>query len=129
LQTGSAGGLLTTLGTAPYTISKHAAVALAEWLSITHASQGIKVSCLCPLGVRTGMLSEETEGIGKLLMQGSLSPEEVAESVIKGLEKEIFLILPHPEVADYVKAKANEHERWLHYMRSVQEKYAPPSVA
>ena len=123
LQTGSAGGLLTTLGAAPYAVSKHAAVAFAEWLSITYARQGIKVSCLCPLGVKTGMLSEETEGIGKLLMQTALSPEQVAEHVIMGLEKEEFLILPHPEVLEYYKSKANSYERWLRHMRREQEQF------
>ena len=123
LQTGSAGGMLTTLGAAPYAISKHAAIAFAEWLSITYARHGIKVSCLCPLGVKTGMLSEETEGIGKLLMETALTPEEVAEHVIAGLEKETFFILPHPEVLDYFKGRANHHERWLHHMRGVQEQY------
>ncbi|KJS31245.1 MAG: short-chain dehydrogenase [Desulfatitalea sp. BRH_c12] len=126
LQTGSAGGLLTTLGAAPYAISKHAAVAFAEWLSITHARHGIKVSCLCPLGVKTGMLSEETEGIGKLIMQTAISPEVVAEHVIAGLEKEDFLILPHPEVLEYFKSKANNYERWLHHMRKEQEQYVAP---
>jgi NAD(P)-dependent dehydrogenase (short-subunit alcohol dehydrogenase family) len=126
LQTGSAGGLLTTLGAAPYAISKHAAVAFAEWLSITHARDGIKVSCLCPLGVKTGMLSEETEGIGQLIMQTALSPEEVAEHVITGLEKEAFLILPHPEVLAYFQSKANNYERWLHHMRKEQEQYVTP---
>ncbi len=126
LQTGSAGGLLTTLGAAPYAISKHASVAFAEWLSITHARHGIKVSCLCPLGVKTGMLSEETEGVGKLLMKTALSPEEVAEHVIAGLEKEEFLILPHPEVMDYFRNKANDYERWLRSMRRQQEKYVTP---
>jgi NAD(P)-dependent dehydrogenase (short-subunit alcohol dehydrogenase family) len=123
LQTGSAGGLLTTLGAAPYAISKHASVAFAEWLSITHAHQGIKVSCLCPLGVRTGMLSEETEGVGKLLMQTAVSPEEVAECVIEGLEKEQFLILSHLEVLDYLRNKVNNYERWLRHMRREQEQY------
>jgi NAD(P)-dependent dehydrogenase (short-subunit alcohol dehydrogenase family) len=123
LQTGSAGGLLTTLGAAPYAISKHASVAFAEWLSITHARQGIKVSCLCPLGVRTGMLSEETEGVGKILMQTALSPEEVAEYVIEGLEKEEFLILPHIEVINYFRNKAGNYERWLRHMRREQEQH------
>ncbi len=123
LQTGSAGGLLTTVGAAPYAISKHASVAFAEWLSVTHAHHGIKVSCLCPLGVKTGMLSEETEGVGKLLMQTAISPEEVAEHAIAGLEKEEFLILPHPEVMDYFRNKADNYERWLRYMRRQQEQY------
>ncbi len=126
LQTGSAGGLLTTLGAAPYAISKHASVAFAEWLSITHAGQGIKVSCLCPIGVKTGMLSEETEGVGKLLMQTAFTPEEVAEYVIEGLEKEEFLILPHMEVIEYFRNKANNYERWLRHMRREQEQYVTP---
>ncbi len=123
LQTGSAGGLLTTLGAAPYAVSKHAAVAFAEWLAITYARHGIKVSCLCPLGVKTGMLSEETDGVGKLLMQTALTPEEVAEHVVKGLEREAFFILPHPEVTDYCKARAGNHERWLNYMRRERDQY------
>lgn len=123
LQTCSAGGLLTTLGAAPYSATKHAAVAFAEWLSITHARQGIKVSCLCPMGVRTGMLSEETQGVGKLLMQTAISAEEVAECVIEGLEKEEFLILPHKEVIDYVRQKTNDYERWLRGMRRLQTQY------
>ena len=123
LQTVSAGGMLTTLGAAPYAVSKHASMAFAEWLSISHAHQGIKISCLCPLGVRTGMLSEETEGVGKLLMQGSLSAEEVAEHTIKSLEKEEFLILPHPQVIEYFQAKANHYERWLRHMRGEQKQY------
>ncbi len=123
LQTGSAGGLLTTLGAAPYTVSKHASVAFAEWLSITYARYGIKVSCLCPLGVWSGMLSEETPGVGKLLIKTALTPEQVAEDVIAGLEKEEFFILPHPEVSDYLKGKAHHHERWLRHMRREQEEY------
>ncbi len=114
------------VGAAPYAISKHAAVAFAEWLSITYARQGIKVSCLCPLGVRTGMLSEETEGVGKMLMETALTPEEVAEHVIAGLEKEEFFILPHPEVMNYVRNKANDYERWLSAMRRQQEQYGTP---
>ena len=123
LQTGSAGGLLTTLGAAPYAVTKHAAVAFAEWLSITHARHGIKVSCLCPLGVKTGMLSEETEGIGKFIMQTAISPEEAAGYVIAGLEKETFLILTHPEVLDWFRNKVNDYERWLHHMRRQQAQY------
>ncbi len=126
LQTGSAGGLLTTLGAAPYAVSKHAAVAFAEWLSITHAHQGIKVSCFCPFGVRSGMLNEETEGIGKLILQTAISPEEAAAYVVKALEKEEFLILPHPEILDYFRNKANDYERWLRHMRKLQAEYVTP---
>jgi NAD(P)-dependent dehydrogenase (short-subunit alcohol dehydrogenase family) len=123
LQTGSAGGLLTTLGQAPYAVTKHAAVAFAEWLSITHAHQGIKVSCLCPFGVISGMLPEDAEGIGKLILKTAITPEQCADYVIAALEKEEFFILPHPEILDYFKARANNHERWLHNMRREQAKY------
>jgi NAD(P)-dependent dehydrogenase (short-subunit alcohol dehydrogenase family) len=123
LQTCSAGGLLTTLGAAPYSVTKHAAVAFAEWLSITHARQGIKVSCLCPMGVKTGMLTEETEGVGKLLLQTAISAEEVAQCVIEGLEKEEFLILPHRDVLEYIRKKTGDYEGWLRGMRRLQERY------
>ncbi len=121
LQTCSAGGLLTTLGSAPYSVTKHAAIAFAEWLSISHSHQGIKVSCLCPQGVKTAMVTEQ--GIGKFLAQTALSPETVAECVIEGLEKEEFLILPHAEVIDYFRRKAGDYERWLRGMRRLQERY------
>ncbi len=123
LQTGSAGGLLTTLGQAPYSVSKHAAVAFAEWLSITHAHQGIKVSCLCPFGVITGMLTEDSIDGGAPIMQTAMTPEECAEHVVAGLEKEEFFILPQMEILDYFKNRANNHERWLRHMRREQEKY------
>lgn len=123
LQTGSAGGLLTTLGAAPYTASKHAAVGFAEWLSITYASRGIKVSCFCPLGVISGMLNEETEGVGSWIMETAFTPEEAAEYVVQGLDREEFLILSHPQVGEYFRNKANNHERWLRHMRGVQAEY------
>ncbi|HLZ18642.1 MAG TPA: SDR family oxidoreductase [Smithellaceae bacterium] len=123
LQTGSAGGLLTTLGQAPYAVSKHAAVAFAEWLSITHARQGIKVSCLCPFGVISGMLPEDSQGVGKLILKTAITPEQCADYVVAALEKEEFFILPHPEILEYFKARANHHERWLHAMRKDQERY------
>jgi NAD(P)-dependent dehydrogenase (short-subunit alcohol dehydrogenase family) len=123
LQTGSAGGLLTTLGQAPYAVTKHAAVAFAEWLSITHAHQGIKVSCLCPFGVISGMLPEDAEGVGKLILKTAITAEQCADYVVAALEKEEFFILPHPEILDYFQARANNHERWLHHMRKEQKKY------
>ena len=123
LQTGSAGGLLTTLGQAPYAVSKHAAVAFAEWLSITHARQGIKVSCLCPFGVISGMLPEDAGGVGKVILKTAITPEQCAEYVVGALEKEEFFILPHPEILEYFKARANNHERWLAHMRKEQEIY------
>jgi NAD(P)-dependent dehydrogenase (short-subunit alcohol dehydrogenase family) len=123
LQTGSAGGLLTTLDQAPYAVSKHAAVALAEWMSITYARQGIKVSCLCPFGVISGMLPEDADGVGKLILKTAITPEQCADYVVKALEREEFFILPHPEIGEYFKARANNHERWLHAMRREQDRY------
>jgi NAD(P)-dependent dehydrogenase (short-subunit alcohol dehydrogenase family) len=123
LQTASAGGLLTTLGQAPYAVSKHAAVAFAEYLSITHARQGIKVSCLCPFGVISGMLPEDAEGVGKLILKTAITPEACADYVVTALDKEEFFIFPHPEILEYFKARANNHERWLHHMRKEQERY------
>src|SRR5205085_5928583 len=102
LQTASAAGLLTNLGAAPYTATKHAVVGLAEWLSITHGDAGIKVSCLCPQGVRTNMLAAAGPLGEALLGAGALEPEDVAEAVVQGLADERFLILPHPEVAEFV---------------------------
>ncbi|HKX31191.1 MAG TPA: SDR family oxidoreductase, partial [Blastocatellia bacterium] len=96
LQTASAAGLLTQIGAAPYSVTKHAAVAFAEWLAITYGDAGIKVSCLCPQGVRTKMLLGEEGMIRNLLLDNAIEPEAVAEAVIAGLAEERFLILPHP---------------------------------
>jgi NAD(P)-dependent dehydrogenase (short-subunit alcohol dehydrogenase family) len=117
LNTASAAGLLTQVNAAPYSVTKHAAVAFAEWLSIAYGDKGIKVSCLCPQGVRTRMLLGEDGKGENFLVAGSLSPEEVAEIVVKGIEEEHFLILPHPEVAEYFRRKANDYDRWLRGMR------------
>ena len=121
LQTASAAGLLTQIGSAPYSVSKHAAVAFAEWLAIAHYDQGIRVSVLCPQGVRTNMLaSAPFTGIGAFLRETALEPNQVAEAVVKALAEERFLILPHPEVADYFERKATDYERWLRGMRRLQ---------
>jgi NAD(P)-dependent dehydrogenase (short-subunit alcohol dehydrogenase family) len=117
LNTASAAGLLTQVNAAPYSVTKHAALAFAEWLSIAYGDKGIKVSCLCPQGVRTRMLLGEDGKGENFLVAGSLSPEEVAEIVVKGIEEEHFLILPHPEVAEYFRRKANDYDRWLRGMR------------
>jgi NAD(P)-dependent dehydrogenase (short-subunit alcohol dehydrogenase family) len=122
LQTASAAGLLTQLGSAPYAVTKHAAVALAEWLSITYGGAGIKVSCLCPLGVETEMLRRVPGGIGTMLRSTAIPAEQVADAVVAGLEAERFLILPHKEVAEYVHHKADDNERWLRGMRRLQDK-------
>jgi NAD(P)-dependent dehydrogenase (short-subunit alcohol dehydrogenase family) len=122
LQTVSAAGLLTQIGSAPYSVTKHAALAFAEWLSITYGSAGIKVSAICPQGVQTDMLARASDSGGAFLREGALEPEQVAEIVVAGLAKEQFLILPHPEVAEYFLRKASDHDRWIRGMRRLQEK-------
>jgi NAD(P)-dependent dehydrogenase (short-subunit alcohol dehydrogenase family) len=123
LSTVSAAGLLTNLHALQYTVTKHAALALAEWLAITYGEAGIRVSCLCPQGVLTPML----EGVGALwdmLRPTALTTEQVAETVMEGLRVESFLILPHPEVARYVLNKAADRDRWIEGMRSLQARLA-----
>ena len=121
LQTVSAAGLLTQVGSAPYSVTKHAALAFAEWLSITYGDRGIKVSALCPQGVRTRMLQYDS-GPTEFLRTNALDPEEVANVVIEGLADERFLILPHPEVGEYFRRKGDNYERWLRGMRRLQQK-------
>ncbi len=121
LNTASAAGLLTQIGSAPYSVTKHAAVAFAEWLSITYGDRGIKVSCLCPQGVKTNMLMSSAEaGAPGFLLEGAIEPEDAAEAVVRGLAEEKFLILPHPEVAEYFQRKATDYDRWLRGMRRLQ---------
>jgi NAD(P)-dependent dehydrogenase (short-subunit alcohol dehydrogenase family) len=124
LSTASAAGLLANIGDAPYTVTKHAAVALAEWLSITYGDRGIKVSCLCPQGVRTDLLLSGLGGAtDTVAAQGVIEPSEVADAVVAGLAAEQFLILPHPEVAEYVRRKATDRDRWLAGMRRLQARF------
>jgi NAD(P)-dependent dehydrogenase (short-subunit alcohol dehydrogenase family) len=125
LQTVSAAGLLTQIGSAPYAVTKHAALALAEWLAVTYGDKGIKVSALCPQGVKTRMLENAEFGGGTFLLEGALDPEQVADSVVKGLAEEHFLILPHPEVAEYFRRKAGDYDRWLRGMRRLQATMQP----
>jgi NAD(P)-dependent dehydrogenase (short-subunit alcohol dehydrogenase family) len=119
LQTVSAAGLLTHPQSATYAVTKHASLAFAEWLSMTYGDRGIIVSALCPQGVKTDMLRRaEAEGTRRsFLIDSALEPEQVADDVVKGIEAERFLILPHPEVAEYVTRKATDHDRWLRGMR------------
>ena len=123
LNTVSAAGLLTNIGNASYTMSKHASLGLAEWLAITYGDAGIKVSALCPQGVRTPMLlggadlGDEAAG---MLLAGAIEAEQVADAVIEGLRAESFLILPHPEVAEYLRRKTADYDRWLAGMRRLQ---------
>lgn len=128
LHTASAAGLLTNIGAGPYSVTKHAAVALAEWLAITHGDEGITVSCLCPQGVRTRMLFPDGDGedIGASTVraQGVIEPDDVADAVVAGLADERFLILPHPEVLDYWGRKVDDYDRWLAGMRKLQARTA-----
>jgi len=128
LLTCSAAGLLTAVGDVPYTVSKHAAVAFAEWLSIMYGDQGIGVSALCPLAVETPMY---TAGLASghvlsrvMAANALLQPDDVAEAVVSGLAGGRFLILPHPEVADYYRGKAADPEGWLAALRRVVRKLA-----
>jgi NAD(P)-dependent dehydrogenase (short-subunit alcohol dehydrogenase family) len=122
LQTASAAGLLTQLGSAPYSVTKHAALALAEWLAITYGNQGLKVSVLAPQAVRTAMSAGVVDG-GVAGVDGMLEPEDVADAVVAGLDAESFLILPHPEVLEYFRRKASDYERWLNGMRRLQARF------
>jgi NAD(P)-dependent dehydrogenase (short-subunit alcohol dehydrogenase family) len=122
LSTASAAGLLTQVSALPYTVTKHAAVAVAEWLAINYADAGIKVSCLCPLGVRTPMLEvalEDAAGAAALLADEVLEPDDVAKAVIAGIREERFLILPHAALARHMAMKGSEPERWLASMRKL----------
>jgi NAD(P)-dependent dehydrogenase (short-subunit alcohol dehydrogenase family) len=122
LQTVSAAGLLTHPQSATYAVTKHASLAFAEWLSMTYGDRGITVSALCPQGVRTDMLHRaEAQGTRRsYLIDSALEPEQVAEVVVTGLEAERFLILPHPEVGEFVRRRASDHDRWLRGMRRLQ---------
>jgi NAD(P)-dependent dehydrogenase (short-subunit alcohol dehydrogenase family) len=124
LTTASAAGLLTQIGDAAYSVTKHAAVGLAEWLAITYGDAGIRVSCLCPQGVNTDMVRAAAAGDAGavVIAQGLLEPEDVAEAVVRGLAEERFLILPHPEVREYQQRKAADPDRWLAGMRKLQRR-------
>jgi NAD(P)-dependent dehydrogenase (short-subunit alcohol dehydrogenase family) len=144
LSTASAAGLLTQPGDAPYSVTKHAAVALAEWLSMTYADQGIKVSCLCPMAVATAMmgLPPDADDVsapvddldaahGAAAVQGVLSAREVAQAAVDGIRDERFLILPHPEVATFEQRRAADRDRWLAGMRRLNAALAtdtPPTT-
>jgi NAD(P)-dependent dehydrogenase (short-subunit alcohol dehydrogenase family) len=119
LQTVSAAGLLTHPHSATYAVTKHASLAFAEWLSIQYGDRGVTVSALCPQGVRTNMLSRAGERAA-FLLEGALEPEQVADAVVHGLADERFLILPHPEVAEYFLRKAGDYDRWLRGMRKLK---------
>ena len=124
LSTASAAGLLTNLKAAQYAVTKHGAVAFSEWLAVTYGSQGLKVSCLCPMGVKTPFL-DSAEEFGPLLEPYAIEPEQVADVVVAGLEEESFLILPHPEVKKFIQNKANDYDRWITGMQNLQNAVFP----
>ncbi|MFI0735330.1 SDR family oxidoreductase [Streptomyces sp. NPDC021225] len=132
VSTVSAAGLLTMVGSAPYSVSKHAALAFAEWLSATYRHRGVSVHAICPQGVRTDML-HATGATGDLvLVPTAIEPEQVADALFDGIAQERFLILPHPEVAEYYAARAGDTDRWLAGMNHLQRKLeeatpTPPS--
>lgn len=129
VSTASAAGLLTQIGSATYTVTKHAAVAFAEWLNITYGDQGVRASCLCPMGVETALLyagRDSGDALGAaatnaVLAAGDvLQPTDVADAVLLAVQEERFLILPHPQVLDMMRQKTSDHERWLRGMRRYQ---------
>jgi NAD(P)-dependent dehydrogenase (short-subunit alcohol dehydrogenase family) len=120
LGTVSAAGLLNHMFAAPYGVTKAAALSFFEWLSIAHAGEGIRVSCLCPQGVKTDMLAAERRQGLDFLTATALEPDQVAEVVLQGIREEKFLILPHPEVAEYFGRKAADYDRWLKGMRRLR---------
>jgi NAD(P)-dependent dehydrogenase (short-subunit alcohol dehydrogenase family) len=133
--TASAAGLLTQIGAAPYAVTKHAAVAFAEWLSVTYGDRGVHVSCICPMGVETPMLHTAPEagagaqgaGVESVRLSGEiLAARDVAEAAIEGLAQERFLILPHPEVLEFFRRKASDYDRWLAGMRRLRRAVESP---
>ena len=125
LNTCSAAGLLSQIGSAPYAVTKHAAVAFAEWISITYGDRGIKVSVLCPQAVRTNMTAGAANG-GVAGLDGMIEPEELAEVTMVGLREEKFLILPHEIVRTYYRRKGQDIDRWLGGMRRLAARFSEP---
>jgi NAD(P)-dependent dehydrogenase (short-subunit alcohol dehydrogenase family) len=122
--TASAAGLLGQIGSAPYTVTKHAAVAFAEWMSITYGDQGVRVSCLCPQGVNTPLLGADAASAVVRSAGVVLEPDVVAQCVVDAITEERFLVLPHPEVAEYEQRKVADRDRWIRGMRRLQAKAA-----
>ncbi|MEO0550084.1 MAG: SDR family oxidoreductase [Pseudomonadota bacterium] len=121
LNTASAAGLLSQIGSAPYAVTKHAAVGLAEWLALTHGDDGIKVSVLCPQAVRTAMTAGNEDGVASI--NGMMEPPEVAEACVRAIEDETFLVLPHQEVLKYMRNKTADYDRWISGMQKLNRAY------
>ena len=121
LNTSSAAGMLNQVGSAPYGVTKHAAVGLAEWIAMSYGDQGIKVSLLCPQAVSTEMIRGFEEHVASI--DGVIKPEDVAEACVQGIRDEQFLILPHPKVSTYIKNKAENYERWIGGMRKLNRHF------
>jgi len=122
MNTASAAGLLNQIAGAAYGVTKHAAVGFGEWLALTYAHKGIKVSMLCPQAVRTAMTAQGNKSTQAASVDGMMEPETLADAVMEGLAKESFLILPHPEVLDYMRRKTNDYDRWIGGMNRLQLK-------
>jgi NAD(P)-dependent dehydrogenase (short-subunit alcohol dehydrogenase family) len=120
--TASAAGLLTMIGAAPYSVTKHAAVGFAEWLSVTYGHRGVTVQAICPQGVQTRMLEQAGPLKDLLTRDAALTPEQVADAWVDSLADDRFLVLPHPEVGGYYAARAADTDAWLSGMRRLQAK-------
>ncbi|WP_328909273.1 SDR family oxidoreductase [Streptomyces sp. NBC_00234] len=123
VSTASAAGLLTMIGAAPYSVTKHGAVAFAEWLSLTYRHRGVKVHAICPQGVRTDMLTAAGSAGELVLTPSAIEPEAVADALFDAIEEDRFLVLPHPEVAGYYRARAKDPDHWLGNMNHLQRKW------
>ncbi|MFI8006789.1 SDR family oxidoreductase [Streptomyces sp. NPDC086010] len=123
VSTASAAGLLTMIGAAPYSVSKHGAVAFAEWLSLTYRHRGVKVHAICPQGVRTDMLTAAGSAGDLVLAPTAIEPEAVADALFDAMEQDRFMVLPHPEVAGYYRARATDPDHWIGNMNHLQQKW------
>jgi NAD(P)-dependent dehydrogenase (short-subunit alcohol dehydrogenase family) len=123
VSTVSAAGLLTMIGAAPYSVTKHGALAYAEWLSLTYRHRGLKVHAICPQGVRTDMLAATGSAGDIVLKPTAIEPEDVADALFDAMDEDRFLVLPHPEVAGYYAARATETDRWIAGMNHIQQKW------
>jgi len=120
--TASAAGLLTMLGTATYSVTKHAAESYAEWLAATYGHRGLVVHCICPQGVRTNMLAQSGQAGQVVLQDAAIEPEQVADALLAGLASGEFLVLPHPEVRGYYQMRAGDTDKWLRGMNRMQQR-------